>query len=234
MTALRLKVLGGTLKARVLSPAGGAGVVLLVHDGPSYHDDGDLLPVAAHVVLLSAADRDEWYSANPAYADALVDRVLPRLPAGPVVGLGASLGALSLLHAEHHRPGTFAGLFLQSGSFFTAELDPQEAGFPRYGRILDFVVGAHPTAARTVLTCGLHEENLLNNRAMARRLGVPLVEVPGGHSMTTWRDALRPHLPTLLREVTDGPSHRTAARHGAGLATGLRDPGGAAGAGPRA
>jgi enterochelin esterase family protein len=225
VTALCVPVLGGTLEVRVVSPAGGADVVLVAHDGPAYEEGAALSRVAsgAHVALLSPGDRNEWYSANPAYADALVDRVLPRLPAGPRVGLGASLGALALLHAEHRRPGTFDGLFLQSGSFFTAELDPQEADFPRYRRILDFVDIAAPTAARTVLTCGLDEENLHNNRAMARRLGVPLVEVPGGHTMTTWRDALRPHLPPLLREFTDGPSHRPAARHGAGLATGVRD-----------
>ncbi|MEV0568487.1 enterochelin esterase [Dactylosporangium sp. NPDC050588] len=231
MTALCVPVLGGTLEVRVVSPAGGAPVVLVAHDGPSYEDGASLSSVArgAHVALLSPGDRNEWYSANPAYADALVDRVLPRLPAGPRVGLGASLGALALLHAEHHRPGTFAGLFLQSGSFFTAELDPQESGFPRYRRILDFVDVAAPTAAETVLTCGRDEENLHNNRAMARRLGVPLIEVPGGHSMTTWRDALGPHLPPLLRqftdgrEFTDGPSHRPAARHGAGLAPRVRD-----------
>ncbi|MET7425223.1 alpha/beta hydrolase-fold protein [Dactylosporangium sp. NPDC005555] len=225
MTALCVPVLGGTLEVRVVSPAGGAPVVLVAHDGPSYEDGAALsrLVGGAHVALLSPGDRNEWYSANPAYADALVDQVLPRLPAGPVVGLGASLGALAMLHAEHRHPGAFDGLFLQSGSFFTAELDPQESGFPRYRRILDFVENTAPTGARTVLTCGLDEENLHNNRAMARRLGVPLVEVPGGHNMTTWRHALRPHLPPLLREFTDGPSHRPAARHGAGLAPRVRD-----------
>ncbi|MEU7866826.1 alpha/beta hydrolase-fold protein [Dactylosporangium sp. NPDC049140] len=179
--------------------------VLLAHDGPEYERVAGLsgrFP-HEHVALLSPGSRNEWYSANPAYATALTRNVLPKLPPGPVVGLGASLGALALLHAETRHPGSFAGLFLQSGSFFTAELDPQEAGFPWYRRILAFVQRARPVRSRVVLTCGKDEENLLNNRAMAARLGVPLLEVPGGHSMTTWRDALDPHLHRLLQEVND-------------------------------
>jgi enterochelin esterase family protein len=223
-----------TIEQRIVPPAAaGSGVVLLAHDGPEYERVAGLsrLFPAEHVVLLSPGSRNEWYSASPAYADALVHDVLPGLPPGPVVGLGASLGGLALLHAETLRPGSFAGLFLQSGSFFTAELDPQEAGFPRYRRILDFVQSVRPVAARVVLTCGRDEENLLNNRAMAGRLGVPLLEIPGGHSMLTWRDALHPYLRRLLQEVmhdqfadpADGATDRAAARHGAGLAAGVRD-----------
>jgi enterochelin esterase family protein len=54
-----------------------------------------------------------------------------------------------------------------------------------------------------VLTCGLAEENLANNREMARALagqGYParLAEVPDAHNFTGWRDALHPHLTDLL------------------------------------
>ena len=214
-----------TIQSRIVPPSAPSvsGVVLLAHDGPEYERVAGLAErfPNEHVVLLSPGSRNEWYSANPAYAKALVRDVVPKLPAGPVVGLGASLGALALLHAEVTHPGTFAGLFLQSGSFFTAELDPQEAGFPWYRRILAFVRRVRPVASRVVLTCGKDEENLLNNRAMAVRLGVPLLEVPGGHSMTTWRDALDPHLHRLLQEVNDDRTgtHRDdpgAGRPGAG------------------
>jgi enterochelin esterase-like enzyme len=183
----------------------GREAVLLVHDGPEYERVCRLTHgFGRHwIALLSPGERHEWYSASPRYADALVRQVLPALPAGPVVGLGASLGALALLHAEHRHPGSFAGLFLQSGSYFTAELDPQEAGFVRYRRILAFVRRAHPVGARVVLTCGRDEENLANNRAMAARLGVPLLETPGGHAMLDWRGPLEEHLPRLLQEVTD-------------------------------
>lgn len=58
-----------------------------------------------------------------------------RLP----VLMGASLGALAALYAEWNHPGTFAGLFLQSGSFFTLETDPQEAKFEYYAKVTGFV-----------------------------------------------------------------------------------------------
>src|SRR5437660_348760 len=76
-----------------------------------------------HLALLTPGDRNEWYSANPAYSFALAADVLPRLhrllsTSEPVVGMGASLGGLAMLHAQRRYPGAFAGLFLQSGSFF--------------------------------------------------------------------------------------------------------------------
>jgi pimeloyl-ACP methyl ester carboxylesterase len=215
------------IHARLVSPVSPPvdAAVLLAHDGPEFERVAGLSRLFPHdhVALLSPGSRSEWYSANPAYAAALVHDVLPTLPPGPVVGLGASLGALALLHAETRYPGSFAGLFLQSGSFFTAELDPQEAGFPWFRRILAFVGRAHPVGARVVLTCGRDEENLLNNREMAGRLGVPLLEVPGGHSMLTWRDALDPHLHRLLQEVKDDRRNTVrddADTHGAAAASG--------------
>jgi enterochelin esterase-like enzyme len=44
-----------------------------------------------------------------------------------VVGAGVSLGALAMLHAHYRFPELFAGLFLQSGSFFVPRFDAQEA-----------------------------------------------------------------------------------------------------------
>jgi enterochelin esterase-like enzyme len=53
------------------------------------------------------------------------------------------------------------------------------------------------------LTCGSAEENVHNNRVMARALsaqGYPaaLHEVPDMHNYTAWRDAFEPHLTGLL------------------------------------
>ena len=42
-----------------------------------------------------------------------------------------------------------------------------------------------PPDVPAVLTCGADEENLHNNRLMARRLGAPLHEMPGGHNSRT-------------------------------------------------
>ena len=48
-----------------------------------------------------------------------------------------------MLHAYRLHPAGFAGLFLQSGSFFTETLDPQERRFPRFAEITRFVAEVH-------------------------------------------------------------------------------------------
>ncbi len=100
----------------------------------------ELPPLRA--ALLQPVDRNETYSAAKRYADALATEIVPALPASDSrVGMGASLGALSMLHAHRLHPELFAGLFLQSGSFFRRELDGYERGFPRFERIARFVGG---------------------------------------------------------------------------------------------
>ena len=93
------------------------------------------------VALLAPGDRDEWYSASARYARALADDVLPALRAavavrGTPVGMGASLGALAMLHAQRRAPRRSAALFLQSGSFFMPRFDAHESRFPRFRRIV--------------------------------------------------------------------------------------------------
>jgi enterochelin esterase-like enzyme len=229
--AVPAPTLRADLWTRIWSPAGAGDRFLVAHDGPEFDKLADLGRYSAtavgvglvpphHLVLLAPGERNEWYSANPAYAQALASTVLPAVKdevgvdprkGRPVVGMGASLGALAMLHAQRRYPSAFAGLFLQSGSFFRPRLDPQESGFPWFSRIVRFTgpvvasaFAAHPVP--TVLTCGTVEENLANNREMARALlrqGYParLVEVPDGHHFTAWRDALHPCLTDLLRAV---------------------------------
>jgi enterochelin esterase family protein len=196
--------------------------LLLVHDGPEYAEYSSLLRLFDHLVafgelppfraalLPPPLDRNETYSASARYARALVLDWLPQLQpyAGRPVALGASLGALSLLHAHWTHPGVLGGLFLQSGSFFRRQLDPQEAGTPRFARITRFVsrvFGGRGAVERipVTLTCGTAEENLGNNRAVAAALQrqgwqAPLVEHPDGHNWVSWRDSLNPHLPELF------------------------------------
>lgn len=104
-------------------------------------------------------------------------------------------------------PGAFGAIFLQSGSFFRADLDAQESGFPWFGQIASFVTGirAAPSPGPLLIgmTCGLAEENRADNRLMAADLTalghqVRLAEVPDAHAWTGWRDALDPHLTYLL------------------------------------
>ena len=224
---LGVRVLGRDLAVRVWSPAGGRLPLLVAHDGPEYDELAALTRYAGamierddlrafRVALLPPGDRNEWYSASALYGRALSERILPAIAehvevAGRPVGMGASLGALALLQAQRTWPGTFAGLFLQSGSFFIPRFDRQESGFPRYRRIVTFVRGvlrasSHSEPVPASMTCGVEEENIYNNRMMVAALGAQgyratLAEVPDLHNYTGWRDALHPHLTRLLAGV---------------------------------
>ena len=165
--------------------------------------------------LLGPGARDRWYSANARYARTLVTAVLPaltgRLATTVRIGMGASLGALAMLHAHCSYPDAFDGLFLQSGSFFCPRFDARERRYPYYQRVVRFVAGAQAGGrpdrrVPVVLTCGAIEENVANNRLMTQALrarGYPaeLREVPDMHNYTAWRDAFHPHLTRLLGQV---------------------------------
>ena len=192
--------------------------LLVVHDGPEYARRARLLEVIADAVgtdrlpplraaLLESADRNEDYSASAAYARRLVRYVLPALPPASVrIGVGASLGALALLHAHAAAPAFVSARFLQSGSFFRKRTDPQERTFPRFGRITRFVRSVQGMPIPVTMTCGAEEENLANNRLMrdelsARGYPVRLHELPGGHDWGAWRRGLDPYLLELVARV---------------------------------
>jgi enterochelin esterase family protein len=226
--------LGGELRARLWTPPGvraGERVPLLVaNDGIEYERysalvtfldrfvaKGELPPLRA--ALLHPVARDEHYSASPAYARALATEVLPHLatlaPTPPGrrwrVGMGASLGALAMLHAHRTHPATFGGLFLQSGSLFHHRYDQHDIGFEHFQRVRRFMDRVHATRewvqpVPVVITCGGVEMNLPNNRAAGlalRHQGYPVRFAPSrdGHNWTAWRDMFDPHLVALLREL---------------------------------
>ncbi len=215
------------LTATIWSPAGleGPAPLLVVHDGPEYAALGGLTAYLAALIdagrlpplraaLLDPGDRNAWYCANDDYARAVCTDLLPALDEATVrIGVGASLGALAMLHLHRRCPGALSGLFLQSGSFFTNELDPQEAGFSGFPQISAFVdevssAQADCSPVPTVLTCGTVEENLANNRNMTRALlrleyDAELTVVRDAHNYTAWRDALDPHLTRLIKDVAD-------------------------------
>jgi enterochelin esterase-like enzyme len=158
--------------------------------------------------------RERIYAADPGYAGFLAWELLPRIRArlggGPVAGAGVSLGALAMLHAQWRFPEALAGLFLQSGSYFQARHDRQEAGFRFFRRIVRFTSrvrhSGNGPGIPVTLTCGAAEENLANNRGVAEALrkqgyAVEFAENPDAHTWTGWRDALHPHLTGLLRRV---------------------------------
>jgi enterochelin esterase-like enzyme len=227
--AVRGRGLGATVTGRIWSPGDASDPMplLVAHDGPEYDKLAQLTRycgamIAAgtlpphRVALLAPGARDEWYSASALYSRALYVDVVPGLREavaveGLPVGMGASLGALAMLVTQRRAPGTFAALFLQSGSFFMPRFDSQESGFPRYGRIVRVVRRIlrsleHPDPVPVQLTCGIAEENAFNNRVMARALAeqgyeARLDEVPDLHNYTGWRDAFHPHLTRLLQRV---------------------------------
>ena len=203
--------------------------MLYAHDGPEMASYGGLLDyvgagIAAgrlprmRVALLSPGPRNRRYAANPAYAAALTDHVVPALTAAcptdhrPVL-IGPEPGRASPPSTRRGRaPRRFAGLLLQSGSFFTPELDPQESDFEFWDEVTGFVASllaatrAAPDAPVVAMTCGTAEENLANNRLMrdhlvSTGLDVTWGEARQGHTWTCWRDLLDPHLTDLLRRV---------------------------------
>ena len=227
--AIHAPLLDRDIAVRLWSPAPAEAPLplLVAHDGPEYDRLASLTTYAGamiaggelppfRVALLAPGDRDDEYAANPRYAASLHQRVMPALRQAvavtePAVGMGASLGGLAMLHAQRALPGLFGGLFLQSASFLTVDLDPQEQHrFGRFGQVSVYVADVlrsvpHQTVP-VVMTCGLAEENLANNRQMATTLtkqgyDVRLVEVPDAHNYVGWRDAFDPSLTTLLRSV---------------------------------
>ena len=224
---LEIRILGRTLDVRISSPGEGELPLLIAHDGPEYDALASLTRYADamiergvlppfRVALLPPGDRDEWYSASAVYGRALCGRIVPALHAavpvaGRPVGMGTSLGALAMLQAQRTSSGTFAALFLQSGTFFMPRFDSHESGFPRYDRIVRFVSGvlsarSGPGPLPVMMTCGAEEENIHNNRVMAAALGAQgydarLYEVPDLHNYTSWRDSFDPYLTDLLQRL---------------------------------
>lgn len=201
--------------------------LLVAHDGPEYDQLAGLTRFSSwtiasgqlprhRVALLPPVERDQMYSASASYARSLTHEIVPDLlreapaPSGRSmrVGMGASLGALAMLHVHRKNPAVFGALFLQSGSYFRMRFDKQESGFVRFRRISRFVgevlstqEWAHPIPV--TITCGSIEENLANNRAVAQALRRQEYEVtfwknPDGHNWIGWRDTFEPHLRGLL------------------------------------
>jgi enterochelin esterase-like enzyme len=229
--SIRGRGLGASVAIRVWSPAGvdpGTPLrMLLANDGPEYEALSSLTRFSAvmiaegrlpahRVALLAPGERNQWYSASAAYARVLAHDVVPALReaygvVGQPVAMGASLGALAMLHAQRRFPRTFSGLFLQSGSFFIPRYDAHEGGFERYARIIRFVRqtlrgGEYAMPVPTTITVGRAEENAHNNREMARALAaqgydVSLEEVADMHNYVGWRDAFDPHLTALAQRA---------------------------------
>jgi enterochelin esterase family protein len=233
-TSIRSRTLRSDLRTIVWASPG-ASVddslpLLVAHDGPEYAEFSGLikcLEVAHHegripsmrAALVAPVERNETLSASAAYARALAYEILPgieklaNVPHGRSmrIGMGASLGGLSMLHLHRHSPAAFGALFLQSGSFFRQRYDKQESSFPRFRRISRFmgrVLTAEdwPHPIPVMMTCGTIEENLWNNRATRDALArqgyeVALHENRDGHNWIGWRDTFDPYLIDLIARM---------------------------------
>ena len=192
--------------------------MLALHDGPELAQLAAVTQFSAAMIALGRLPAHRLALVSPdtgtagtpaslAYAHALHRSVLPavrnvvRVGPAPVLA-GVSLGALAALHAATTFPGTWAALFLQSGSFFRRESDGHEqfCGIRRHHALRAIARRCHGATRRLDIgvTVGLAEENLTNNRVMAAaltRLGhrVTLVEVPDAHVRRLARRA-RPSL----------------------------------------
>lgn len=210
--------------------------LLIVHDGPEYDRYSSLLRFigamvaagrlpALRVVLVPPVDRNEHYAASPLYARALSRELVPVFdwlaPQPPRrrdgrawrIGIGASLGALAMLHAHRRDPALFGALFLQSGSFFQRRTDGQESGFFRFDRVAGFVDNLVSTRSWPIpipvgMTCGTVEENLVNNRRVRDALAlqgypVAFAEQRDAHNWVAWRDSFNPHLVDLVKRALE-------------------------------
>ena len=231
MARTKLTVTGtpcGDVELTVVTPVGTRRAdrlpLLIAHDGPEYSRRAHLVSTLraateagrippTRVALLEPGARNERYAANPDWAEALTGHVLPAIQtayagAGRPTLMGASLGALASLQAEWRHPGTFAALFLQSGSFFRKRVDDEE-DFEFWDRVTAFVTSVRRarkrrTDARIVMTCNVGEGNLANNRQMCQTLAatghdVTFHELPGRHDWRYWQAGFDPFLLTLLQ-----------------------------------
>jgi len=180
---------------------------LAVFDGPEYYQRRVLR--SRDALLIHSDDRLEEFSCNRRAAREVASALTA--VGEPLVGVGQSLGGLAAFFVHWTHPGIFAGLLLQSGSFFHRGTDDYERSFRQFGRIDRFVDGVlkgrgSPEKIPVTMTCGLDEPNRVNNRVLAEALaaeGWPLrlVEHPGGHDWDAWKPVLREELPRLRRRA---------------------------------
>lgn len=201
--------------------------LLIANDGREFAQFGDITGflgfmgeqnprLRCRALLLDPVDRDRVYSASPAYGRALMDKVVPEVEKvfatrGRPIGVGASLGAVSILQAALSHPGQFGGVLLQSGSFFMDRFDAHESGFKFYQRLIRFTASLPDQISsfantQVVMTCGTGEENMDNNAYLAQQLrgkglALDFIEHRDSHNYISWRDIWDPALADLMRRV---------------------------------
>jgi enterochelin esterase-like enzyme len=189
--------------------------------------DGSISPHRVALVDPVWGERSNWYGASEVYSRELAHSVLPKIiehaPSnGPIVGIGASLGALSLLHCAQNNPETFDGLFLQSTCFRNDSYGGSPGpGFVEYPQVAAFVTNLHfapPTRKMLHVTVTASEENnAFGSDAMVRILRkqghIVQDHTFAGyrHDYDPWTKDMIPLLPDLLNRCRAVSETRAAA-----------------------
>ncbi|MGQ0849246.1 MAG: alpha/beta hydrolase [Actinomycetota bacterium] len=216
--------LGGDRKVTMYRPAGFDSAkeypLVFVNDGGDYLTYGSMALVLDNLinweVISPVIVAFSWpshrlaeYAANPAYADFVVEEVLPRVRHTYSVGsrriaMGASLGAVAALDTARRHPGAFTGLLLQSGTF--AQTPGWGSAKHLLAPIADLLHRLDPSSLpkRVYLSCGTFERMIAENRYMSARLRRAQLEVKytesrDGHTWEAWRDRLAEGLSWVLR-----------------------------------
>ena len=189
---LGMPVTGSVWTTPGLDP-GDLAPLLVVHDGPEYDRlaeltrflavcvaDGTVPPLRA--LLLQPGERNRWYAADPAYSRALLEDVLPGVPASRRIGMGTSCGRPRDAARVPAPPGRLRRAVPAVGQLFHRDAGSAGAPLPRFPEITRFVAEVHDAGVSRQpvpvgMTCGAAEENLACNRLMAARLAAQGHEV---------------------------------------------------------
>lgn len=205
--------------------------LLIAHDGTDYDKiaglteragglmaSGRVRPFRVALVDPEFDLRTNWYSCSPEYADAFKHSVIPEISQrvhveGRIAAMGASLGAISLLHIEYDNPGTFGALMLQSTSFHHERfISREEVNYGERDRVEAFVekLGSTPFAAELMqigITWnegpGVPGNNVMSNILSIQGHTLEGGLVAGGHDYPSWGNALDPYLGNVLARTWD-------------------------------
>ncbi len=229
--AVTLPLGGAPRKAWLYSPPGGAPAknrpLILFLDGQSYTSlipgptildnliaARSIRPTAALFLAASDDDRDTEYNCNPAFADRLINEVLPyatrELKAGAspqqTIVAGSSLGGLQAACTAVAHPERFGAVLAQSGSFYRAPPGEEPEALTRrlaagparplrwYLEVGLLEVGAIPNRDPSMLTASRHLRDVLTAKGATQRFR----EYYGGHEHLAWRESLPIGLQFLL------------------------------------
>lgn len=234
-----LKIPGGELghdvPVQLWSPHGISSTqelpLLVANDGAEYDERSNLIGLCSgliesgalpphRVALVDPAPgcRDNWYSGSPAYDRVMAEVIVPTITeefptTEEIIGLGGSMGAAAMLGCALRHPGTFARLFMQSGSFHHNSLEDDPNSYPFLWQVKKLMaeVMDTPVPGSTMdimITCSREEGNLQCNRRMAQVLRwqghhVTFEPVWGSHGFEAWGEALPFHLPAFLRDCRE-------------------------------